>query len=111
MDAEGRNVGDTSQYVILREALANFLMHADQFNGMSLSGVEKAVRNMKASGERPMPKACMSIAAFRMQTEVIFSLSSVYNMVHGGTTAERFAYEPGITQRPILDNYVSFRCL
>ncbi|MCQ2059628.1 MAG: carboxylesterase family protein [Bacteroidaceae bacterium] len=43
------------------------------------------------------------------QTEVIFSLSSVYNMVHGGTTAERFAYEPGITQRPILDNYVSFR--
>lgn len=32
MDAEGRNVGDTSQYVILREALANFLMHADQFN-------------------------------------------------------------------------------
>ena len=32
MDSEGRNVGDTSQYVILREALANFLMHADQFN-------------------------------------------------------------------------------
>ena len=32
MDSEGRNVGDTSQYLILREALANFLMHADQFN-------------------------------------------------------------------------------
>ena len=32
MDSEGRNVGDTSQYMILREALANFLMHADQFN-------------------------------------------------------------------------------
>ena len=26
MDAEGRNVGDTSQYVILREALANCIL-------------------------------------------------------------------------------------
>ena len=43
------------------------------------------------------------------QTEVIFSLSGVYNMVHGGTAAERFGYEPGITKRPILDNYVSIR--
>ena len=32
LDSEGRNVGDMSQYEIIREALANFLMHSDQFN-------------------------------------------------------------------------------
>lgn len=34
LNSEGRNVGDTRQYDILREALANFLMHADQFNSL-----------------------------------------------------------------------------
>ena len=42
-------------------------------------------------------------------TEVIHSLSTIRNMVGNGSSAERFGYEPGITSRPILDNYVSVR--
>lgn len=34
IDDKGRNIGDTSQFEILREALVNLLMHADQFNSI-----------------------------------------------------------------------------